>query len=80
MSLYKAKKWLNFLELKLQLAIGTEYHKLHDVKDVIAYKKEGRVAVKNCLYKEFPNNSCNHQCNNSLSILKKNKDATIAVP
>jgi hypothetical protein len=37
----------------------------------------------NCPYKEYPNNpisSRNHQCNNPLSILKKNKDATIAVP
>ncbi|GBC16020.2 hypothetical protein GLOIN_2v1849215 [Rhizophagus irregularis DAOM 181602=DAOM 197198] len=45
-------------------------------------KYEGKVAIMNCSYKEYPNNPIsnrNHQCNNLLSILKKNKDATIAV-
>ena len=64
----------------MQLAACTECHKLRNVKDVIAYKEEGKAAVMNCLHKEFPNNPRNHQCNNPLSVLKKNKYATIAVP
>ncbi|GBC39879.2 hypothetical protein GLOIN_2v1763250 [Rhizophagus irregularis DAOM 181602=DAOM 197198] len=82
-SLYMAKIWLNIFQLKIQLAACTNCHKLHNVKDIIAYKEEGKVAIMNCPYKEYPNNpisSRNHQCNNSLSILKKNKNATIAVP
>jgi Transposase family tnp2 len=79
-SLYVAKKRLNIFQLKMQLVVCTKCHKLHNVKDIIAYKDEGKVTVMNCLHKEFPNNSRSHQCNNSLSGLKKNKDATIAVP
>ncbi|GBC16225.2 hypothetical protein GLOIN_2v1848891 [Rhizophagus irregularis DAOM 181602=DAOM 197198] len=82
-SLYMAKIWLNIFQPKMQLAACTDCHKLHNVKDIIAYKEEGKVAIMNCPYKEYPNNpisSRNHQCNNPLSILKKNKDATIVVP
>ncbi|GET65995.1 hypothetical protein GLOIN_2v1848891 [Rhizophagus irregularis DAOM 181602=DAOM 197198] len=82
-SLYMAKIWLNIFQPKMQLAACTDCHKLHNVKDIIAYKEEGKVAIMNCPYKEYPNNpisSRNHQCNNPLSILKKNKNATIAVP
>jgi hypothetical protein len=82
-SLYMAKIWLNIFQPKMQLAACTDCHKLHNIKDIIAYKEEGKVAIINCPYKEYPNNpisSRNHQCNNPLSILKKNKDATIAVP
>ena len=82
-SLYKAKKWLNFLEPKMQLAVCTECHKLHNVKDVITYKKEGKVAIMNCLHEEYPNNpipSRRNKCNNPLSIIKRNKDQTIAIP
>ena len=64
----------------MQLVVCIECHKLHNVKDIIAYKDEGKVTVMNCLHKEFSNNLCSHQCNNSLSVLKKNKDETIAVP
>ncbi|GET61562.1 hypothetical protein GLOIN_2v1849215 [Rhizophagus irregularis DAOM 181602=DAOM 197198] len=82
-SLYMAKIWLNIFQPKMQLAACTDCHKLHNVKDIIAYKEEGKVAIMNCPYKEYPNNPIsnrNHQCNNPLSILKKNKNATIAVP
>src|SRR5437773_756704 len=72
MSLYVAKKSLNIFQLKMQLVVYTECHKLHNVKDVIAYKNEGKVTVMNCLHKEFSNNSHSHQYNNSLSVLKKN--------
>jgi hypothetical protein len=79
-SLYVAKKMLNIFQPKMQLVVCTECHKLHNVKNVIAYKEEGKVTVMNCLHKEFPNNPHSHQCNNTLSVLKKNKDATIAIP
>ncbi|CAB5297118.1 unnamed protein product [Rhizophagus irregularis] len=82
-SLYMAKIWLNIFQPKMQLAACTDCHKLHNVKDIIAYKEEEKVAIMNCPYKEYPNNpisSRNQQCNNLLSILKKNKNATIAVP
>src|SRR5437868_6821823 len=79
-SLYVAKKRLNIFQLKMQLVVCTKCHKLHNVKDIIAYKDEGKVTAMNCLHKEFPNNPHSYQCNNSLSGLKKNKDATIAVP
>ena len=62
------------------MVVCTKCHKLHNVKDIIEHKDEGKVTVMNCLHKEFPNNPRSHQCNNPLSGLKKNKDATIAVP
>src|SRR4051812_37698037 len=78
-SLYVAKKMLNIFQPKMQLVVYTECHKLYNVKYVIAYKEEGKVTVINCLHKEFSNNSHSHQCNNTLSVLKKNKDAIIAI-
>jgi hypothetical protein len=65
------------------LAVYTDCHKLHNVTKINTYKEEGKIAVMNCLNKEFPNNlipSHQKQCNNQLSILKKNKSETIAVP
>jgi hypothetical protein len=82
-SLYIAKKYLNIFQPKMQLAVCNNCHKMHNIKDIITYKKEGKVAIKNCLHEEFPNNpipSRRNQCNNPLSILKKNKGETIAVP
>ena len=75
-SLYMAKKLLNIFQPKMQLAVCTNCHKLHNVKEIIAYKEEGKVAIMNCLYEEFPNNpipSHRNQCNNPLSFLKKIK-------
>jgi Transposase family tnp2 len=82
-SLFLAKKMLNIFQPKMQLAVCTKCHKLHSAKDVIAYKKEGKVAVMNCSHKEFPNiptSSRNPQCNNPLSTLKRNKGGTIVAP
>jgi hypothetical protein len=82
-SLYKANKWLNFLEPKLQLAVCNKCHKLYNATNIIDYKEEGKVVEMKCLHEEFPNNptpSRRNQCNNSLSILKKNKGEVIAVP
>jgi hypothetical protein len=56
---------------------------LHNVKNIVEYKEEGKPAIKNCLHEEFPNNpisSRRNKCNNQLSILKKRKDGTIAIP
>jgi hypothetical protein len=81
-SLYMAKKLLNIIQPKMQLAVCTSCHKLYDAKEIIAYREEGKVATMNCLHNEYPNNSVlnrSHQCNNSLSILKKNKATTIAI-
>ncbi|GET00670.1 hypothetical protein GLOIN_2v1789095 [Rhizophagus clarus] len=50
--------------------------------EIILWEEE-KVAIKNCLHEEFPNNlipNCHNQCNNPLTILKKNKRETIAVP
>src|SRR6266487_213844 len=82
-SLYKAKKWLKIFERKMQLAVCTDCHKLHNVAKLNTYKEEGKLAVMNCLNEEFPNNpipSRRKQCNNQLSVLKRNKGETIAVP
>jgi hypothetical protein len=82
-SLYMAKKLLNIIQPKMQLAVCTSCHKLYDAKKIIAYKEKGKVATMNCLHNEYPNNSVlsrSHQCNNLLSILKKNKATTITVP
>ena len=82
-SLYKAKKWLKIFELKMQLAVCTDCHKLHNVAKINTYKEEGKIAVMNCLNEEFPDNpipSRRKQCNNQLSVLKRNKGETIAVP
>jgi hypothetical protein len=74
---------LNIFQLKMQLAVCNNCHKLHNVKNIVEYKEEGKAAIANCLHEEFPNNlvssHCN-KCNNLLSILKKRKDGAIAVP
>ncbi|EXX71357.1 hypothetical protein RirG_079250 [Rhizophagus irregularis DAOM 197198w] len=82
-SLYMAKKYLNIFQPKMQLAVCNNCHKMHNIKDIIAYKKEEKVAIKDCLHEEFPNNpipSRRNQCNNLLTILKKSKRETIAMP
>ena len=82
-SLYMAKKMLNIFQPKMQLAVCTNCHKLHNVNEIIAYKKEGKVAIINYLYEEFADNliiNRHNKCNNPLSTLKKNKNEVIAVP
>jgi Transposase family tnp2 len=82
-SLYKAKKLLSLFEPKMQLTVCNNCHKLHNTTNVITYQEEGEVAIMNCLNEEFPNNpipSHRSQCNNPLSVLKRNKGKTIAVP
>ena len=64
----------------MQLAVCIKCHKLHNVKDIIAYKDEGKVTVMNCLYKEFSNNFRSYQYNNSLSVLKKIKMQQLLYP
>ena len=67
----------------MQLAVCSNCHKLHNVKNIVEYKEEGKTAIANCLHEEFPNNSVpsrRNKCNNPLSILKKKKDGTIAIP
>ncbi|GET61233.1 hypothetical protein GLOIN_2v1763250 [Rhizophagus irregularis DAOM 181602=DAOM 197198] len=64
------------------MAVCTSCHKLHSAKDIIAYQKEGNVAVMNCLHEEFADNpilKCRNKCNNPLLTLKKNKNGIIAV-
>ncbi|GBC37120.2 hypothetical protein GLOIN_2v1481451 [Rhizophagus irregularis DAOM 181602=DAOM 197198] len=82
-SLYLAKKMLNIFQLKMQLALCNNCHKLYNIRNIIEYKEEGKAAIANCLHKEFPNNPvpsrCN-KCNNPLSILKKRKGEIIAIP
>src|SRR6266480_591621 len=39
-SLYKAKKWLKIFEPKMQLAVCTDCHKLHNVAKLIHTKKK----------------------------------------
>ena len=82
-SLFKAKGYLNILQPKMQLAVCNNCHKMHNVEDIVTYKKEGKIAIKNCLHEEFPDNptpSRRNQCNNPLTVLKKRKGETIAVP
>ena len=82
-SLYKAKKRLNLYEPKLQLAVCTKCHKLHNAANIIDYKEEGKVVEMKCLHEEYPNNpipSQRNQCNNSLFIIKRNKGKTVAIP
>src|ERR1043166_5738439 len=55
-SLYKAKKWLKIFEPKMQLAVCTDCHKLHNVAKINTYKEEGKIAIMNCLNEEFPDN------------------------
>jgi hypothetical protein len=82
-SLYLAKKMLNIFQPKMQLAVCSNCHKLHNVKNIVEYKEEGKTAIANCQHEEFPNNSVpgrRNKCNNTLSTLKKKKDGIIAVP
>src|SRR5688572_9754898 len=82
-SLYIAKKMLNIFQPKMQLAVCSDCHKLHNVKNIVEYKEKEKPAVANCQHEEFPNNSVpsrRNKCNNTLSTLKKRKDGTIAVP
>ena len=75
-SLYIAKKMLNIFQPKMHLAVCSECHKLHNIKNIVEYKEEGKVAIANCLHEEFPNNpvpSRRNKCNSPLSILKKRK-------
>ncbi|EXX52545.1 hypothetical protein RirG_252050 [Rhizophagus irregularis DAOM 197198w] len=81
-SIYKAKKLLGIIQPKMCMAVCTSCHKLHSAKDIIAYQKEGNVAVMNCLHEEFADNpilKCRNKCNNPLLTLKKNKNGIIAV-
>jgi hypothetical protein len=82
-SLYMAKKMLNIFQPKMQLAVCNNCHKLHNVKNIVEYKEEGKAAIVNCLHEEFPNNSISsrrNRCNNPLSNLKKRRGRTTAVP
>ena len=82
-SLYMAKKYLNISQPKMQLAVCNKCHKMHNIKDIVVYKEEEKITIKNCLYEEFPDNpipSRRNQCNNLLTVLKKRKGETIAVP
>jgi hypothetical protein len=82
-SLYKAKKLLKIFQPKMQYAVCTNCHKLHNATNITTYKEEGKVAIMKCLHQEFPNNptpSYRKQCNNPLSVLKKHKGKAIAVP
>src|ERR1043165_3539133 len=79
-SLYMAKKMLNIFQPKMQLAVCTNCHKLHNVKEIIAYKEDGKVTTMNCLHEEYPDNPHSHKCNNPLSTLLKKKGVTIPVP
>jgi hypothetical protein len=51
----------------MQLAVlCNNCHKLHNVKNIVEYRKEGKAAIANCLHEEFPNNSvfsCRNKCN-----------------
>ena len=81
-SLYKAKKLLKIFQPKMQLAVCTNCHKLHNATNITTYKEDGEVAIMKCLHQEFPNNltpSHRKLCNNPLSVLKKNKGEIIAV-
>jgi Transposase family tnp2/Domain of unknown function (DUF4218) len=82
-SLYKAKKLLNLFEPQMKLVACTNCHKLYNVKNITTYKNEGKIAVMDCLHADFPNNPIpdrRKQCYNQLSILKRNKEGTVAVP
>ncbi|GET62780.1 hypothetical protein GLOIN_2v1763250 [Rhizophagus irregularis DAOM 181602=DAOM 197198] len=82
-SLYLAKKMLNIFQLKMQLAVCNNCHKLYNVRNIVEYKEKGKAAIANCLHEEFPDNpvpSRRNKCNNPLSILKKRKGKIIAVP
>src|SRR5215471_4100234 len=79
-SLFKAKKWLKIFQPKMQLAVCTDCHKLHDATKIITYKEEGKVAIMSCSNEEFPNHpiqSHHKRCNNALSVINKNKNAAI---
>ena len=82
-SLHIAKKMLNICQPKMQLAVCSDCHKSYNAKNIVEYKEEGKIAIMNCSHEEYPNNpipSRRNKCNNSLSIIKRNRDKTIAVP
>src|SRR6266542_1871201 len=79
-SLYMAKKMLNIFQPKMQLAVCSNCYRLHNVKEIIAYKEDEKVATMNCLHEEYPNNSHSYKCNNPLSTLSQKKGVTIPVP
>ena len=64
----------------MQFAVCTDCHKLHNVKEIVAYRENGKVAIINCLHKEYPNNPRSRECNNPLSTLSQKKGITIPVP
>ena len=82
-SLYKVQKRLKIFQPKMQFAMCTKCHKLYNATNIIAYEQKGRVAIATCLNEEFPNNpmpSHRNQCNNPLSVFKRNKNQTKAIP
>src|SRR5205814_295357 len=44
-SLYKAKKLLKIFQLKMQLAVCTDCHKLCNATNITTYKEDGKVAI-----------------------------------
>ncbi|PKY30838.1 hypothetical protein RhiirB3_392871 [Rhizophagus irregularis] len=78
-SLYIAKKMLNIFQPKMQLAACNKYHKLHNVKNIVEYKKEGKAAIANCLHEEFPNNPCYMFCPGLGKILLSNSLLNLAI-
>src|ERR1051325_12174543 len=82
-SLYIAKNMLNIFQPKMQLVVCSDCHKLYNTKNIVEYKEEGEVAIMNCSHEEYPNNpipSRHNKCNNPLTVIKRNKDKTIAIP
>src|SRR5215471_15973331 len=82
-SLYLAKQMLNIFQPKMQLAVCNNCHKLYNIKNIVECKEEGEVTIINCSHEEYPNNpipSRRNKCNNSLSVIKRNKGKTIAIP
>jgi len=45
---------LNIFQPKMQLAVCSDCHKLHNVKNIVEYKEEGKTAIA---HEEFLNNS-----------------------
>src|SRR5919108_3861567 len=82
-SIFLAKKKLGIFQPKLRMVACTNCHKLYDSKIVTNYKVNNKLAVMHCSYEEFPNNPipANKKLyNNELTIIKKNKNKTIAIP
>ena len=82
-SIFLAKKKLGIFQPKLRMVACTNCHKLYDSKIVTNYKVNNKLAVMHCSYEEFPNNPIpanKKLCNNELTIIKKNKNKTVAIP